>query len=130
MNWTPEQYRAHQMRLGEQTQEPPRSAEVEREIPLHNRIMIWCNSRIPRVPYIHARPDQKSRIAMGCQDFTVFYKGSAICIECKAKDGKLSVDQTIWAHLMKSQGFTVWIVCDFATFLSIVEAPAKERELA
>lgn len=94
---------------------------VEYEIKgLHKPIIDWCTHQVPAVPYIHSRPDVESTIGEGVQDFTIFYKGQAICIECKSRTGKPSDKQRDWAHLMAAQGFVVHIVRDLQTFLELV----------
>lgn len=91
---------------------------VEREIPLHNEIMKWLDSQYPRWRYIRARSDRESTIAVGAQDFTIFAPvGRTICIECKAKGGKLSTDQRTWHKEMEMLGHTVHTVWSFEEFL-------------
>lgn len=91
---------------------------VEREIPLHNKIIKWLDSQHPRWKYIRARSDRESTIAVGAQDFTIFAPvGRTICIECKAKGGKLSTDQRIWRKEMEMLGHTVHTIWSFEEFL-------------
>lgn len=91
---------------------------VEREIPLHNKIIKWLDSQSPRWKYIRARPDMKSTIAVGSNDFTIFAPmGRTICIEVKARGGKLSNDQLAWAKEMSMLGHTVHTVWSFEEFL-------------
>ena len=115
---------SRQRELGILPPEPP----VDREIKgLHLPIIDWCNAQWPRVKYIHARTDIPSGIAEGAQDFTLFLPGGrTLCIECKAKDGKLSDEQRIWAKEMDMQGHTVHIVRSMAEFIALVENKTPE----
>lgn len=98
---------------------PIAGAELEiRDI--HKPIIDWCKNQVPTVPYINSRPDLASTIGEGVQDFTIFYKGQALCIECKSRTGKPDEHQRDWAHLMAAQGFVVHIVRSFQQFLELV----------
>lgn len=106
----------------------PMSEPVPLEIPLHNKIIEHCLSQRPRWPYIHANPSQKSTIAKGCHDFTIFLPsksllndtGRVVCIEVKAKGGKLDPDQVIWKHEMASVGHTVYVIYSFQEFENLL----------
>ena len=92
--------------------------QCKREYTLHDQIIFHCDTQWPRWKYIRARPDQKSTIAKGAQDFTIFLPGGKTAkIEVKAKDGKPSDDQQIWAAEMKMLGHEVHIVRSFDEFL-------------
>lgn len=96
-----------------------RRATVEPEVKLHREIMDWCDQQWPRWKYIHARTDQRSTIAVGCQDFTIFAPGRVLCIECKKIGGKLSLEQQAWALEMRKLGFEVEMVEKFEEFLML-----------
>lgn len=121
MGWTPfqfHQYEAKRKSRGE-IQGP---GAVKLEIPLHNRIIEYCNLQWPKWKYIHANPTTRSTIQEGCQDFTVFLPGGrTICIECKAKGGKPTKEQQIWAKEMEMLGHTVHLVFSFDQFLNLVK---------
>ena len=112
---------------------PERLTESERyavsnELALHNDIIKWCNDQMPRWKYIHANPSQKSCIAKGCQDFTVFAPGRVIIFECKNKDGKLDSDQQIWRKEMEMLGHDVPIVRSMQDFFALVNKTPTPAE--
>lgn len=103
-----------------QSHEGPLTGAV-RESKLHDQIIAWCRSQYPMVPYIHARMDKCSTTGEGVPDFAVFYRGKAVLIECKARDGKLSEAQQKWAHLARLQGCEVYVVRSFEVFLEAMK---------
>lgn len=97
----------------------------QRETDLHKRIIWWCDSQFPFVPYIHARTDKRSTIAVGCPDFCVLYKSQCLLIECKSRTGKMSIEQLAWMRRVNEQGFAVHTVRDFKYFLKLIESVGK-----
>lgn len=93
-----------------------------RETDLHKRIIWWCDSQFPFVPYIHARTDKRSTIGVGCPDFCVLYKSQCLLIECKSVKGKMSIEQMAWMRRANEQGFLIHIVRDFKDFLKLIES--------
>jgi len=94
---------------------------VNAEGKLHEQIMDWCDTQWPRVKYIHARMDQRSCIAVGAQDFTLFLpNGRTLCVECKAKSKKLEPDQRNWHKEMAMVGHKVHTVWSFEDFKSLL----------
>lgn len=91
---------------------------VEREIPLHGRIMQWL--KLNNVPYIHARTDRKSGINPGAPDFAFPYRGKTFWLEIKSATGKRSRDQLAWALLAEQRGATVHVIRSWEEFLSTV----------
>lgn len=88
---------------------------------LHEEIESWCKEQWPRWKIIKARTDQRSTIAPGAQDMTIFGPYPlCLCVELKAKDGKLSDDQRIWATEMRCLGWEVFVVRSKAEFLEVV----------
>ena len=88
---------------------------------LHEQIEEWCKEQWPRWKIIKARADQRSTIAPGAQDMTIFGPYPlCLCVELKAKDGKLSDDQRIWATEMRCLGWEVFVVRSKEEFLEIV----------
>lgn len=89
---------------------------------LHEKITEYCNKQWPRWKYIHSRTDKRSRVEVGSHDFTIFMsKGRTLCVECKAKRGKLTVEQTIWRHEMATLGHTVHVAYSFEQFLELTK---------
>lgn len=117
------QYRQMLERAGRASLRSPRPPEgaTQRELPLHDDIIKHCLSQHPRWKYIHANPAARSTIAKGAQDFTIFLPhGRTLCIECKAKDGKLSPDQLAWRLEMEMLGHTVHVIQSMGEFLKLV----------
>lgn len=95
---------------------------VDKEIPLHEQIMKHCDSQFPRWKYIRARSDKESTIGVGAQDFTIFLPGrKLLCVECKAKNGKLSEYQRIWIKEMEMLDHPVHLVFNFDEFLNLTQ---------
>lgn len=95
---------------------------VERETDLHKRIIWWCESEFPFVPYIHARTDKRSTIAIGVPDFAIFYKSKCLLIELKSATGKLTIEQTAWIRRVNEQGFAVHVIRNFKEFLKLIKS--------
>lgn len=94
------------------------SKEIEE---LHLPIIEFCNKQRPRWKYIHARPDRKSTIGLGCPDFHVFAPGRRLFIfECKTRDGKADTDQLAWHHEMALLGWEVKVIRSYPEFLAAV----------
>ena len=108
---------------------PPRSDDhlvpvdaVQSEGELHDEIIKHCNAQYPRWKVIHARMDQRSTIAVGAQDFTIFVPaGRTICVECKAKGKKRTPEQLAWAKEMSMLGHDVHCIYSMAEFLEVVK---------
>lgn len=123
VRWTAEQAIAHEERLARVKPGLLKkvATAVDKEIPLHNRIIEWCLKQWPRIKYIHANPAVKSTIAKGANDFFLFLPGGKILlIECKTRDGKLSKDQLIWGAEMRALGHTVHTVRSMEEFLTLI----------
>lgn len=120
MNWTKLDVINHERKRGKA--EPVKlSKAVEREAELHNQIIAWCDSRWPRWKYIHSRMDKKATTAPGTPDFVIFAPhGQTYCFECKAKGGKRSQEQTIWAHEMASLGHPTFLIFSLEEFINLV----------
>jgi len=89
---------------------------------LHEQIMDYCNAQWPRWKFIHSRTDQKSTVAVGSHDFTIFLPGGrTVLIECKAKGGKLSNEQLAWAKELSLLGHGVNVVFSLEEFKRVVE---------
>ena len=121
---TIEQYIEMQRRLGGMAMSFVCTEETsgeEREMPLHDKIMAWCNSQHPRVKYIRARSDRESTIQVGAQDFTLFLpNGRLLCIECKSATGKLTHEQQAWSKEMEMLGHAVHVVRSMEEFMKLI----------
>lgn len=88
---------------------------------LQEMISHWCRSQWPRVKFIQARSDEKSTIAVGAHDFTIYLPdGVVLSIECKAKGNKISPDQAAWIKELEMLGHKVHVVWSFQEFLDLV----------
>ena len=122
MGWTPFQFHQYEAKRKPREQIGGPGA-VSLEIPLHNKIIEYCNSKWPRWVYLHANPAAKSTIRKGAADFTIFLPpGRFILIECKARDGKLSKDQLIFIKEMEMVGTKVHVVDSFEGFLNAIRS--------
>jgi len=89
---------------------------------LQERIAAHCRAQWPRWKFIQARPDRKSTIAEGCQDFTVFLPGGRLlCVETKAKGEKRSPAQLAWAKEMEMLGHKVDVVYSLGQFIALAD---------
>lgn len=131
---TPSQFEAMQARCNqgrmtsEGDQELARAAK-QPESALHDKIIAYCNQQWPRWKFIHARMDQRSTIAVGCQDFTIFAPGRVLCIECKKQGGKLSIPQLEWKLEMQKLGHVVHVMERFEEFVEIAESESEIARL-
>jgi hypothetical protein len=125
MSWTPAQLQAYEMRQRKPTSEGDQelAREAGKESDLHDKIVEFCEQQWPRWKYIHARMDQRSTIAVGCQDFTIFAPGRVLCVECKRVGGKLSLEQMAWHLEMERVGHRVHVIETFEQFLKLIREP-------
>jgi hypothetical protein len=101
--------------------------KIEKEIGLHEKIMRHCETEFPRWKYIHARTDQRSTIAVGVADFTIFLPGGkVVCLEVKSATGKLSEAQLAWSKEMEMLGHTVHVVRTMEDFYHICHTQTQE----
>jgi hypothetical protein len=124
MRMTPAQYQAYVAKSAEGKTGisiPPQNEQ--RESKLSDSIAAWCASQWPKWLVIRARTDQKSTIAVGCQDLTIFApNGRIFLFELKAKDGKLSLEQAAWIAGMRMLGHHVQVIRSMEEFLSAIHA--------
>lgn len=100
---------------------------VALELPLHDAIIHYCNRQFPRWKYIHANPARRSTIALGAPDFTIFMPGGiTLCVEVKARDGKVDPDQMAWHSEMRRLGHDVRIVRSMTDFMNAAASAIAE----
>ena len=88
---------------------------------LQEQISKWCRGQWPPWKIIQARSDQRSTIAVGAHDMTIFApNGRVILIECKAKGKKRTGEQTVWEYEMRMLGHRVHLVYSMEQFRQIV----------
>jgi hypothetical protein len=63
----------------------------KREKSMHDVFSQWLD--LNGIPYIHSRMDKRSTIQIGWPDFTIVFKGKALCIEFKMDGNNLSTEQ-------------------------------------
>jgi hypothetical protein len=91
---------------------------------LHEQIIKHCNEQWPRWKFRHSRTDKKTHEELGVEDFTVFLPmGRTLHVECKAKGGKLSIDQAGWINEMSKLGHTVHVVQSLDEFIQLTKTP-------
>jgi len=107
----------------------PSSDAAERETGhggLQEQIRDHCRAQWPEWLVIQARPDKKSTIAEGAQDFTIFLPGCRLlCGETKAKGGKRTPEQLAWAIRMERLGHKVHLWYNMDDFLKSASEAMK-----
>lgn len=123
---SPAQFIEMETRLAKGKPRQPVPADATNdELALHDEIIAYCKAQ--RWPYIRARADIASGIAVGSQDFTVFASGGRVFnVECKSRLGKLKPEQAGWALAMKMNGHVVFVVRSMREFREIVETHENE----
>jgi len=87
---------------------------------LHEQIINHCNAQWPRWKFIHSRTDRRSTVEVGSQDFTIFMPGGKLlCVECKAKDKKLTSEQMAWWKEMDMLEHRVHLVYSLDEFIEL-----------
>lgn len=110
--------------------QPDGSAERETgPTGLHRQIEDWCRQQWPVWKVLKARTDVKSTLPVGCHDLTVYASGGRVLsVECKAKGGKWSKDQCVWAAELRALGHVVHGVESMGQWLALAKAPAQGIE--
>ena len=86
---------------------------------LHQKISEDLTAR--RWFFVHSRCDRPTTQAAGVPDFIIAKPdGVTIWIECKAKGGKLSVEQNVTRHVLLALDHRFALVYSFADYLKAV----------
>lgn len=94
-------------------------ADTGTESDLHDKIHAECRRRGWVV--VHSRMDRPTTSACGVCDFIIFQDGgNVLCVECKSRVGKLSLDQNGFIAAMRKNGHNVQVVRSYSEFLQIV----------
>lgn len=124
---TPSQAVEIQARLDRnRKQQPIPAPETEkqgedRESKVRAEILAFCAKQWPVWLVKSSRPDQRSTVAVGCHDLTIWAPGNrTLAIELKSKTGKKSPAQQVWAKQMQMLDATVHECRSFADFESIL----------
>lgn len=131
MGFTRDQYLAARIRLGmdKEEEKPAIGKPATREDKLQEEIVAWCDKQWPRWKVIRARMDKKSTIGNGIHDITVFGPYPlCVLVECKAKNGKRSKEQQIWAAEMRMLGWTVELVRSMDEFHAAVKCRIDPKQ--
>lgn len=89
---------------------------------IQDEIAKFCNSQFPRWKFIHSRTDRRSTTPVGSPDFVVFIPGGRVlCVECKSKSGKLSIEQLAWSKEMGMIGHTIHVVRSLGEFIALTK---------
>ncbi len=103
-------------------------APVDRERDLHDEICAWAESQWPRVKYVHSRMDRPTGMEAGIADFVLFLPaGRTVCVEAKARDGKLSKEQAAWHKEMSMLGHRVLVVKSLEEMKILIQQPRGKK---
>jgi len=94
------------------------AADAGEESELHDRIIAECRRR--GWFYVHARMDKRSTLTPGTPDFVIFTDcGGVLIVECKTRTGKMSVEQSAVAAMLKRLGHRSHVVRSFEDFAQL-----------
>lgn len=92
---------------------------VEEEDSLHYQIIDLCRAK--GWSYIHPRMDRKSTIGEGAPDFVLLIDGGkTLFLECKDREGKVSVKQQAWHAQAKRNGHTVHVARSIQEVIDLI----------
>ncbi|MEI8288633.1 MAG: VRR-NUC domain-containing protein [Verrucomicrobiota bacterium] len=93
----------------------------EREIEgLHRPIIEECKRRGWK--YVHSDPTRPSTCGEGVCDFIIYADGGRMFhVECKARKGKLSLEQMAFIHWIEKLGHKCHVVTGMSEFMEIVK---------
>jgi hypothetical protein len=115
----PEWYQSYEARNIPEHRRGPVPADPGPEDVLHGKIAGECKRRGWRT--VHSRMDMPSTVGEGTCDFIIYAdKGRMFHIECKASNGKLSMEQRIFIAWVAKLGHSVHVVDSFQQFLEII----------
>jgi hypothetical protein len=90
---------------------------------LHLPIIQECKRRAWR--YVHSIHYKRPTIGEGTCDFIIYAdSGRVLNIECKKKDGKLSMEQCIFITWLKKLGHEVHVITSMEEFFAIADKKA------
>jgi hypothetical protein len=117
--WTNEQLRDFEARRYSSNHiQKVLSDPVEDESGLHNAIIDYCKSK--GWQYLHGSMAHRTRRVCGEPDFVVLAHGSQLrMVECKSKNGKLSLDQQAFIAHAKKNGHVVYVVRSMEEFVKL-----------
>lgn len=75
-----------------------------------------------KIPFVRARSDRESTIAIGHPDFTIIVNGCCLLIEFKEKDGKLSPEQIARIAELAASGTKVHVIRSLDSALELFGA--------
>jgi hypothetical protein len=100
-------------------QDRPTGDGVDSESPLHSEIWDYCSKR----GWIanHGMMSKRTHRTKGEPDFVILAeRGRVLFVECKKRDGKVSVDQQAYNHQAAGLGHTVYVVRSMGEFEDVV----------
>jgi hypothetical protein len=97
------------------TKELVAKSDIRLEKELHE--LVSGHLRSYGFPFVHARMDKKSTIAVGWPDFTVCVHGKFVCFELKTPRGTLSDEQIVYQQQIISGFGDYHVVRSFQEFL-------------
>jgi hypothetical protein len=119
--FTQSQYEAWLARQTPATRQPMALPDaVEREDGLHGQIVEDCKRRGWK--YVHSRMDRRTTVGEGVCDFIIYAdRGRMFHVECKALNGKLSMEQRIFITWVEHLGHKVHVVTALSEYMEIVK---------
>lgn len=87
---------------------------------IHLPLALWLNKQ--GIPFIRARSDRESTIAVGWPDFSLFMGNRFLLIEAKFEKGSLSVAQKRCHEALAKAGCKVHVVRKYEDAIELVNA--------
>ena len=97
----------------------PISRDEQREQALHNEILDYCRAKGWLAN--HGSTAHRTHRTPGEPDFVILMDGGRLLlVECKTKDGKISMEQLSYHAQAKRLGHTVHVIRSFEDFLKLL----------
>lgn len=119
LNKLPNEERAKLGKAGMTAEEAQAKIDLKNERDLQKLIANWLH--LHNIPFIQARNDKRSTIAVGWPDFTFPLNGRFVAIEVKFGKGKLRPEQEKFIAQLNAHDAIVGVVRSFDEFKAIVD---------
>jgi hypothetical protein len=124
VSWDQHRVDAHQAKFTPKHQQPPDVQGVKLESELHDQIESELKRR--RWYYVHSRMDKPTTTALGVTDFIIAIPENGemhartLWLEAKRHGAKLTKEQNIVRHILKSGGHRHEVVYSMKQFLELL----------